>query len=164
MMNKNNIETELVALDSEELRFIESKPFKTKLQFTVMLKFFCLENRFPDNSDGVTSDLIQLVSNQLDTNAKLPENIDWENRTCERFRQEIRDFLGYRKAAIADSEKLVAWLIKDVLLHSPTIPQCCEQANQFFRDNKLESFSPRELERYARSASHQFEKQFFFSN
>ncbi|MEO8963234.1 MAG: DUF4158 domain-containing protein [Gammaproteobacteria bacterium] len=147
------MDTEFFALDSEELRFIQSKHFKTKLQFAVMLKFFRIENRFPDNGDSITPEIIQLVSNQLETNAKLAENIDWENRTSERFRQEIRDFLGYRKAVITDSEKLIAWLIKDVLPQVPTVPQSCEQANQFFRDNKLESFTPRELERYVRSAS-----------
>jgi hypothetical protein len=64
MMNKNNIELDLFALDSEEIRFIQTKPFKTKLHFAVMLKFFRLENRFPINSDMISPELIQFVSNQ----------------------------------------------------------------------------------------------------
>ena len=56
---------------------------------------------------------------------------------------------------------MITWLIEHVLPHAPTIPQACERANQFFRENKLESFTPRELERYVRSASHKFEQQFF---
>lgn len=152
-MNKNNIEAELFALDSEELRFTQQKHFKTKLQFAVMLKFFRLENRFPANSDLVSPDLIQFISTQLSINSKMVENVDWENRTSQRFRQEIRDFLGYRKASIEDSEKLSAWLIEHTLPKAPTIPQACERANQFFRENKLESFTPRELERYVRSAA-----------
>jgi hypothetical protein len=161
MMNKNNIEAELFTLDSEEFRFIQSKHFKTKLQLAVMLKFFRLENRFPNNGEIISIELIQSVSNQVNNGSKLIANIDWENRTSERFRKEIRDFFGYREATIADSEKLNAWLIENVLPLAPTIPQCCEQANQFFRENKLESFTQRELERYVRSASHKFEKQFF---
>jgi TnpA family transposase len=161
MMNKNNFEAELFTLDSEELRFIQSKHFKTKLQFAVMLKFFRLENRFPNNEEIISIELIQSISNQVDNGSKLIANVDWENRTSERFRQEIRDFFGYRKATIVDSEKLNAWLIENVLPLSPTIPQCCEKAVQFFHENKLESFTPRELERYVRSASHKFEKQFF---
>lgn len=31
-MNKNNIETELLMLDSEEQRFVQTKQFKTKLR------------------------------------------------------------------------------------------------------------------------------------
>lgn len=71
--------------------------------------------------------------------------------------------MGYRQASTADSEKLIAWLIEHVLPHAPTIPQACEKANLFFRENKLEFFTPRELERYVRSASHKFEQRFFSS-
>ena len=84
-----------------------------------------------------------------------------ENRTSERFHQKIRDFLGYKKATLSNSEKLISWLIENVLIDAPTIPQACENTGQFFRANKLESFTPRELERYVRSAAQQFEKQFF---
>ncbi len=162
-MNKNNIDTELLLLDSEEQRFVQSKQFKTKLLFAVMLKFFRLENRFPMNGDIISHEIIQFISNQLGISSKLIKNINWENRTSERFRQEIRDFLGYRQATIMDSKKLIAWLIEHVLPQAPTIPQACEEAGKFFRENKLESFTPRELERYVRSASHKFEQQFFSS-
>lgn len=93
-MNKNNIETELLILDSEEQRFVQTKQFKTKLPFAVMLKFFRLENRFPMNGDIISTELIQFISHQLGVNSKLIANIDWENRTSERFRQEIARFLG----------------------------------------------------------------------
>ena len=109
-MNKNNIELDLFSLDSEEIRFVQTKPFKTKLHFAVMLKFFKLENRFPVNNDPISPALIQLVANQLNVNSQLPDTTNWVNRTSERFRQEIRDFLGYRKATISDSEILIIWL------------------------------------------------------
>jgi TnpA family transposase len=125
-----------------------------------LLKFFRTENRFPVNDDVISPELIQFISNQLNINTELTK-IDWENRTSERFRQEIRDFLGYKKATLADSEKLISWLIESVLIDAPTIPQAFERAGQFFRDNKLESFTPRELDRYVRSAAQQFEKLFF---
>jgi len=50
-MNNNNIAIDLFALDSEELQLIQTKPFKTKLHFAMMLKFFRIENRFPVNND-----------------------------------------------------------------------------------------------------------------
>lgn len=157
---KNNIGLDLFALDSEELRIIQTKPFKSKLHFAIMLKFFRTENRFPVNDDVISPEMMQFISNQLNINTEITA-IDWENRTSERFRQEIQDFLGYKKATLADSEKLISWLIENVLIDAPTIPQSCDRAGQFFRENKLESFTPRELERYVRSAAQQFEKQFF---
>ena len=51
------------------------------------------------NGDIISPELIKLISNQLSINTKLID-IDWENRTSERFRQEIRDFLGYRQATL----------------------------------------------------------------
>ena len=39
------METDLFLLDSEELQFIQSKHYKTRLAFAVMMKFFRLENR-----------------------------------------------------------------------------------------------------------------------
>lgn len=59
-------------------------------------------------------------------------NFDFGNRTGERFRQEIRDFLGFKTATVADSEKLITWLMEQILPQAPTIPQCCEKAIQFF--------------------------------
>ena len=35
-----------------------------------------------------------------------------------------------------------------------TLPQCYEKAYQFFRDHKLEPFTPKKLERYITSAAH----------
>jgi hypothetical protein len=73
LINKNNIEVQLFPLDSEELRFIQSKHFKTKLQF-VVLKFFRLKNRFPNSGEIISIKLIQSVSNQVDHSAKLMAN------------------------------------------------------------------------------------------
>ena len=157
----NNSESDLFVLDSEELQLVQSKQYKTKLPFAVMMKFFQLENHYPTNEDIISSSMIQSLSNQLGISLRLIEGFDWESRTSERFRQEIREFLSYEKATVNDSERLIAWLIEYVLPQAPTIPQCCEHANQFFRENKLESFSKKELERYVRSAAHQFEQQFF---
>lgn len=157
-MKNNYIETDSFALDSEEFHFVQSKPFKTRLPFAVMLKFFRLENRFPINGDNISSEMTQVISLQLNAKLTLLDKHDWENRTSERFRQEIRKYFGYRQATIDDSERLIDWLIAHVLPDAPTIPQSCEKANQFFRENKLECFTPRELERYVWSASHQYER------
>src|SRR4051794_10935424 len=102
MKNDNNMELDLFTLDSEELRLAQTKPFKTKLHFAIMLKFFRLENRFPANNDVISPELTQVVSNQLELDSQLTEKIDLENRTSERFRQEIRGFLAYRKATVFD--------------------------------------------------------------
>jgi hypothetical protein len=52
-------------------------------------------------------------------------------------------------------------LIETILPESPTLAQCTEAAYKFLRNHKLEPFSPKELERYIRSAYARFEEQFF---
>lgn len=75
MMNKNNIELDLFILDSKEIRFIQTKQFKTKLHFALILKFFIFENRFPINSDMISPELIQFVSYQLGVDSQLTKKM-----------------------------------------------------------------------------------------
>ena len=94
----------------------------------------------------------------------LPEELEkfnWKEATAKRFRREIRSFLGYKKSTLVDSEALKAWLMDHVLRKAPTLPQCYEKAYQFFREKKLEPFSPKQLKRYINSAIYNFELQFF---
>lgn len=124
--NKNNTEPNLFILDSEELRLVQTKPYKNKLPFALMIKFFQLENRYPSNDNVISPELVGFLVNQLGINEKLIEKFDWENRNSERYRQEIREFLGYKQATLADSEKLVTWLMEYVL------PQAFTSVNSYF--------------------------------
>lgn len=155
-------------LDSEELKWTKLKHgHQNKLIFAVMLKFFQTEWRYPEHGDTISEQLITSLSAQLNIPiCQQPnpfENFNWENRSIERFRQEIRGFLGYQTITVADRERLILWLNKNVLPESPTVAQCIEKSYQFFYAHKLEPFTQKELERHIRSAQHNFEKQFFLT-
>jgi len=153
----------LLFLDADELKLVQKKHTGiNRLAFAVMLKFFQLELRYPQKNEVIAQELIDCLSNQLGTNATV-ENFNWEGRSAERFHLEIRKWMGIKKATIANGKQLLAWLLKDVLPHQPTFPQCFEKAHQFFREHKLEPFKARELDRYIRSAMHRFEQEFFSS-
>lgn len=158
-----NITESHTVLDTEELALISNKYAKSKLAFAVMLKFFQLKNRFPTRNDNIPELLIIPLSQQLKVDPTSMRYFNWEGRACERFRQEIRELLGFRKATGADKKQLIAWLIAQVLPQAPTPAQCEEQVIQFFNEHKLEPFSPKVLARYIRSAKYQFEKNFFKS-
>jgi hypothetical protein len=157
----NMIKDDLLSLDTHELKLVKPKQSSNQLAFAVMLKFFQLEGRYPVNGEVIPEALITCLANQLGIEVSGMENFNWENRSIERFRGEIRKLLGYRKFSTADSKRLVTWLLKQVLPQAPTKPQCLELAYQFFRDHKLEPCAPKKLDRYIRSAMHRFEKQFF---
>jgi len=160
------IKPDIWMLDSEELKCTMLKHgHQNKLIFAVMLKFFQTNGRYPESDDVISEHLITNLSNQLnlstDQQLSLFENFNWETRSIERFRQEIRELLGYQIATVENSKQLMQWLDKNVLPESPTLAQCLEKAYQFFREHKLEPFSQKELKRHVRSAQHNFEKQFF---
>lgn len=69
--------------------------------------------------------------------------------------------LSYNKPTIADSKKLIAWLIEHILPQAPTLAQVTEHARQFYRQNHLEPHKPLQLERYIATACHKFKQQFW---
>ena len=52
-------------------------------------------------------------------------------------------------------------MIEEAKGGSYTMPQYRDKTHQFFKEHKLEPFTPEKNDRYIRSAIHQFEKQFF---
>lgn len=152
----------LLALDSEELLWAKSKYLdQNQLAFAIMLKYFQIRGQHLTQTDKLPEILIVTLANQLAIAPKKLEKFDWKGITAKRFRQEIRDFLGYRKANAQDKEHLILWLVKSVLPQAPTLPQCHEKITAYFRERKLEPIAPQELSRAIRSAQHRFEKQFF---
>jgi TnpA family transposase len=151
-----------ITLEGEELEQVKAKRTpKNQLAFAVMLKFFQLEGYHPANQESVSDAIINRVSTQLDLSPGELENFDWKSITAKRFRQEIRELFGYKKATVADSERLIQWLMEEVLTQAPTLPQCYSQIYKFFRENRLEPFAKDELERYVRSAITRFENGYF---
>ncbi len=52
-------------LDSEELTLMLKKKPQTQLAFASMLKFFQAENRYPDNTQSVSAEMISVLAHQL---------------------------------------------------------------------------------------------------
>ncbi len=146
----------------EEIALAQSKnSAENKLAFVVMLKFFQMEGRYPTNDDIIAKSMINSLAVQLNCYDICLENYDWNSRTSERFRQEIRLLLGYRKVSSIDSKRLINWLMEYILPEAPTLSQLHEQAYQFFRKHNLEPFKPKQLDRYISTACYRFEQQFF---
>jgi len=156
------IKIDIIFLDSEELAFIQSKASaRNQLAFAVMLKFFQREGRYPIRADVFHNMMLEDLAAQLNCGGAHVDDFNWTGRTAKRFRQEIRTLLDYNEPSAADRDRLICWLMKEILPLAPTLAQCREYSGQFFRNHRLEPFSPKKLTRYIRSAFHRFEKQFF---
>src|SRR3990167_2059382 len=106
---------EIFNLSDDELILSASKNTrKNKLGFAILLKYFQLEGHYPRHIKYVDPLMLNCIANQLGISSSCIDIFDWEGRSTERFRQEIRDLLGYKKASIQDIDKLKLWLIKNV--------------------------------------------------
>ena len=134
-------------LDTEEMALARSKSTaKNKIAFAVMLKFFQIEGRYPNKRDIISQSMLDSVMVQLNCLDVNFDNYDWEGRTTERFRKEIRALLGYKRPTSSDITKLSEWFVESVFLKVPTLPQAQEKAYEFFAKNKLEPLSVSNLD------------------
>ena len=59
--------------------------------------------------------LILQMSAELDIAPREIKDFKWEGRTAKRFRQEIRNYFGYREATDNDSKQFIEYLMKEML-------------------------------------------------
>ena len=107
--------------------------------------------------------MLNCIANQLNVSASLVDDFDFEGRSTDRFRQEIRYLLGYREATLQDVDKFKSWMIKNVFQNGVKKLQQVEHAYEYFRQERIEHFASRELERYISSAHKIFEHKLFNS-
>lgn len=154
----------LFNLSDDELTLAKTKNSdKNRLGFAVLLKYFQLESHYPKHIKFIDPLMLNTIANQLNITPSFINYFDWEGRSTERFRQEIRGFLGYREATQSDILDLKSWLAKNVLPNAVRRSQRIEYAYTYFRENRIEPFTSKELERHIRSAHREFEQRLFES-
>src|SRR5690349_5577809 len=120
-------------LSDDELILAKTKNTdKNKLGFAVLLKYFQLEGRYPKHIKYVDPLMLNTISNQLNIPPSTINQFDWEGRSTERFRQEIREFIGYRKVTLDDICALKAWLFKNIFPIAIKRSQRIEHAYTYF--------------------------------
>lgn len=149
-------------LDNEELKLINNKNTnKNKLGFAVLLKHFQLVGRYPSEIKSIDPMLIQDVADQLKIKKSVLKNFEWEGRTIERFKREIRTFTGFKEATIDDNKHLAAWLIREIFVKAPKPAECIEYAYEYFRTKRIEPLTSKQMERCMQTAHKQFEQNLF---
>ena len=151
-------------LNEVELTLAQAKNTdKNRLGFAVQLKYFQLEDRYPKHIKYIDPLMINCIANQLGVSSSCIDNFDWEGRSTKRFRQEVRNLLGYKEAGFSDIDKLKAWFIKEIFPNGVKRAQQIEYAYAYFRHERIEPFTSKELERHIYSAHKIFEQQLFDS-
>jgi hypothetical protein len=96
---------------------------------------------------------------KVDPEAYLQYN--WQGRTIEYHRAQIRKELGFRESSVEDGEQVKTWLVAEVLPQEHKDEKLQEQAYAWFKRMHLEAPTPDRLTRLIRSAAHTFEQQLY---
>jgi len=156
---------EIVVLSAEEINACEKKTgSRNKVAFGVMLQYFKSNIKFPSADNApLQRKLTSQIIKDLDLEEEASLSFEWDGRTAERYKGEIRVLLGYREASDRDSDEFINYLIKEILPKEPTQALLMGQIRSYFQEHKIELFKERQLFRYIKSAKHQFEQKLFSS-
>lgn len=144
----------------EQIEAIQGKHgTQNQFVFSVMLKFFEEYGRFPQQKDPDLKKIIPSVSKIL--HLQINEESKWDNRSAERFKKEIRQHFGFRSPTLQDKAAFISYCQTYIFPYAPRPEQALEQAYGYFREQKLEPYSNKQLERFLNEAHHQFEDMLF---
>lgn len=89
-------------LTPAELDFVRARHPTNRLSFALLLLFFRQHCRFPHQLSDINPVKTEVVARQIGLSDDGPQAIALSHRTLERYRSEIRDWFGFRKALDAD--------------------------------------------------------------
>ncbi|MFE5161730.1 DUF4158 domain-containing protein [Streptomyces sp. NPDC056697] len=95
-------------------KLVANKTGATRLGFSLLLKFFELEGRFPDLLEEVPQVAVEYVAGLVKVPAADFAKYSLTGRTAEYHRAQVREALGFRSATLEDEEQLTVWLAKEV--------------------------------------------------
>ncbi len=144
----------------EEKRLLTNRTPHGRLGFAVLLKFFQVKGRFPDNQVEVNKKALGTIAEQLGTPIETWHDFDWEGRTIKRFRAEIREWCGFREVTLSDLESLKRWLVVEVIPQEHRADRLREVLLQRCRDLRLEPPASEHGSRLIQSALQEQEVRF----
>jgi hypothetical protein len=137
-----------------------SKREPSRLGFAVMFKFFQHQGRFPKSAREVPKAVVDYLASQLEVAPARWDEYDWDGRTTQSHRSEIRKLLGFREATVADGEALVSWLCDHCLPQTQRFEHIKSAAYERLQSLRIEPPTPARLDRLIHSAVHTFDQRF----
>lgn len=100
-------------LQAPEQALVGNKTGATRLGFAILLKFFQFMGCFPRYAGEVPAGAVEHVAQQVGVPSERWPEYEWQGRTIEYHRAQIRFQLGFREATVSDGTALTAWLIAE---------------------------------------------------
>lgn len=158
-MTPEDLHTDWLLLPTER-DLLANKSRKTHVGFSVLLKYFQIEGRFPASPREIPLVVADFVARQLDAVVESWLTYPWNGVTIKRHRMEIREWCGYREATRRDLYDLKNWLIADALPQDDRVERLREALLQRCRHLKIEPPTSAQISRLILSALAEHEKRF----
>jgi Domain of unknown function (DUF4158) len=107
-------------LSDDDYRLLGAKTGATRLAFTVLLKAFQYEGRFPLRRDTVPMPVIAYLAAQVAVPSAAYATADWDGRSARRHQAEIRVSCGYDVFTLTHEPDFISYLSAHVRTPDPT--------------------------------------------
>ncbi len=144
----------------QELELVKNKVGGNQIGFTLLLKYFQLFARFPEDKSSIPKVIISFIASQINIPESSYSNFDFKGRSARVYRAEIRRLFNFRVATVTDSEQMVDWLIDEILPNEQRFEAITEIVVLRWRELQLEPPTTLQVERLIRSAIAKHEASF----
>lgn len=109
-------------LTPADLVLVMAKSGANRVDFALLLLFYRVHGRFPNEPEEIGPDALDKVTQQLGAAGVSHYGLNKATRTWKRHRAEIRALFGYREATVADAEML-SELLRDQVAVVGGVPE-----------------------------------------
>lgn len=147
-------------LTPQDHALVMTKNGANRLGFAVLLLFHRTHGRFPRKPIEIGEATIVRVARQLGVESADHDWYDTTSRTWKRHRAEIRAWLGFREATVADAEQLGAWLRDQIPAIGAAPDELIALLETRCRELSIESPALDRVDRIVRAAIHDHDRRF----
>jgi len=104
---------EFFTLTPKDFELISTKSRATRLGFSVLLRYFQIEARFPTIKAEVPLDIVKFISKQLAVTPELFKEYNFNGRSCRYHKNQIREYFEFRETNNDDNNFVTEWLYKN---------------------------------------------------
>lgn len=145
----------------EEMVLLANKSGTNRIGFSVILKFFRLEGRFPENLREIPKASVEYIAEQLKLPSFLYKDYKLDSRHTRRHKDQIKKFLGFRSDSVEDANSIQSWFLSQTHCYDYTVKQMVGHLYQRYKYLKIEPPTPNRIERIANSILSTLEDQLF---
>ena len=148
-------------LQEEELKLLKDRTKVNKIGLAILLKFFQMESRFPQNLMDIPEATVEYIAQQIGVSTEFYSRYDLNSRNAIKHRKLIRQFTGFREGTNKDASRIQKWVFSHLDSFDYTLEQIFIMVKDRYKQLKIELTSSDRLERIASSVLSKCEEKLF---